>query len=71
MALPGAVTSTSRSTMVSVGRLPFVPIVVVTTASAGFAYPVPSRYVLRKPVNPDRLVRMVEDLLRASPPRAD
>jgi CheY-like chemotaxis protein len=47
-----------------IGRVPFVPTVVVTAASAGFAYPVPSRYVLRKPVNPDRLLKLVEEVVR-------
>jgi CheY-like chemotaxis protein len=58
----------SLAAEVMVGRLPSVPIVVVTAASAGFAYPVPSRYVLRKPVNPDRLVRLVEEVVKARIP---
>jgi CheY-like chemotaxis protein len=53
---------------VMVGHLPSVPMVVITAASAGFAYPVPSRYVLRKPVNPDRLLRLVEEAVGAHLP---
>jgi CheY-like chemotaxis protein len=59
----------SLTAEVLVGNLPSVPIVVVTAASAGFAYPVPSRHVLRKPVNPDRLVRLIEEVVSARAPR--
>ena len=45
------------------GRLPKVPMLVVTASSAQFGYPVPSRYVLRKPVNPDRLLRLAQELI--------
>jgi CheY-like chemotaxis protein len=48
------------------GRLPSVPIAVVTAAAAQFAYPVPARQVLRKPVNPARLVTLVADLVKGS-----
>jgi CheY-like chemotaxis protein len=56
---------------VMVGHLPSIPMVVVTASSAGFAYPVPSRYVLRKPVNPDRLLRLVEEAVGSAAPRGD
>lgn len=45
------------------GRLPRVPMLVVTAASAQFGYPVPSRYVLRKPINPDRMLRLAQELI--------
>jgi CheY-like chemotaxis protein len=45
------------------GRLPKVPILVVTASSAQFGYPVPPRYVLRKPINPDRILRLAKELI--------
>jgi CheY-like chemotaxis protein len=45
------------------GRLPNVPILVVTASSAQFGYPVPSRYVLRKPINPDRMLGLGQELI--------
>jgi two-component system, chemotaxis family, chemotaxis protein CheY len=59
----------SLSAEVMVGHLPAVPIVVVTAAAAHFAYPVPSRQVLRKPISPDRLLRMLDEIVRTPPPR--
>lgn len=53
----------SLASQVYMGRLPIVPILVVTAANAGFAYPVPPRYVLRKPVSPERLLMLVGELL--------
>jgi CheY-like chemotaxis protein len=49
------------------GRLPTVPVLVVTAANAHFAYPVPPRYVLRKPFNPDRLLKLVSELIELQP----
>jgi len=49
------------------GRLPAVPILVVTAANANFAYPVPPRYVLRKPFNPARMLMLVEELIETRP----
>jgi CheY-like chemotaxis protein len=45
------------------GSLPTVPMLVVTAAAAGFAYPVPPRYVLRKPISPSRMLMLVAELL--------
>jgi len=44
-----------------------VPILVVTAANAQFAYPVPPRYVLRKPFNPDRLLHLIAELVETRP----
>jgi len=57
----------SLASEVLMGRLPAVPILVVTAANAQFAYPVPPRYVLRKPFNPDRLLMLVEELIETHP----
>jgi CheY-like chemotaxis protein len=57
----------SLASEVLVGRLPPVPILVVTAANAQFAYPVPPRYVLRKPFNPDRLLMLVAELVETKP----
>jgi CheY-like chemotaxis protein len=57
----------SLASDVLVGRLPQVPILVVTAANAHFAYPVPPRYVLRKPFNPDRLLMLVAELIKTRP----
>jgi CheY-like chemotaxis protein len=57
----------SLASYVLQGRLPAVPILVVTAASAQYAYPVPPRYVLRKPVNPDRLLMLVAELMKTRP----
>jgi CheY-like chemotaxis protein len=46
------------------GHLPSVPMLVVTAAGGHFAYPVPSRYVLRKPFNLERLLMMVAELIQ-------
>jgi CheY-like chemotaxis protein len=46
------------------GRLPIVPIVIVTAANANFAYPVPPRYVLRKPFDVDRLLMLIAELVQ-------
>jgi CheY-like chemotaxis protein len=57
----------SLASEVLVGRLPTVPILVITAASAQFAYPVPPRYVLRKPFNPERLLMLVSELIETRP----
>lgn len=57
----------SLAAEVLMGRLPSVPILVVTAANAQFAYPVPPRYVLRKPFNPERLLKMVAELVETQP----
>jgi CheY-like chemotaxis protein len=57
----------SLASEVLMGRLPAVPILVVTAANANFAYPVPPRYVLRKPFNPGRLLMLVEELIETRP----
>jgi CheY-like chemotaxis protein len=57
----------SLAAEVLIGRLPSVPILVVTAANAQFAYPVPPRYVLRKPFNPDRLLKMISELVETGP----
>jgi CheY-like chemotaxis protein len=44
-------------------ELPSVPIIVVTAAGAHFAYPVSSRYVLRKPIDSDRFLRLVSEIV--------
>ena len=49
------------------GRLPTVPMLVVTAANAQFAYPVPPRYVLRKPFDPDRLLLLIGELMETRP----
>jgi CheY-like chemotaxis protein len=51
------------ASQVTGGRLPRVPILVVTAASSQFGYPVPSRYVLRKPINHDRFLRLLTELV--------
>jgi len=56
------------------GRLPWAPIVVVTAAPAYFGHPVPSRQVLKKPVDPGRLLRLVRSLAtmaRTGAPKID
>src|SRR5205814_4923004 len=46
------------------GRLPSVPILVVTAAGGHFAYPVEPRYVLRKPFNLERLLMLIDELIQ-------
>jgi CheY-like chemotaxis protein len=53
----------TRANQVVNGRLPNVPILVVTASSAQFGYPVSSRYGLRKPINPDRMLRLIQELI--------
>jgi CheY-like chemotaxis protein len=52
------------------GRLPKVPILVVTAAGAQVTYPVPARYVLRKPFDSDRLLALVRELIEKNRPSA-
>lgn len=54
---------------VTLGQLPSVPIVVVTASSAQLGYPVPPRYVMRKPVNPERLLRLVDEVVKPRAPQ--
>jgi len=57
----------SLAAEVLMGRLPSVPILVVTAANAQFAYPVPPRFVLRKPFNPERLLKLISELIETHP----
>jgi CheY-like chemotaxis protein len=52
----------SLASKMGLGRLPSVPIVVITAADERFTYPVPIRQVLRKPVNVDRMLMLVAEL---------
>src|SRR6185503_17817528 len=44
------------------GRLPQVPLIVVTAAGDQWGYPAPPEYVLRKPLDPKRLVALVAQI---------
>jgi CheY-like chemotaxis protein len=44
------------------GRLPAVPILVITAAGGPIDYPVPARYVVRKPFELDRLLKLVAEV---------
>jgi CheY-like chemotaxis protein len=46
------------------GRLPSVPILVITAANALLSYPVQPRYVLRKPFNIEHLLTLVAELVQ-------
>lgn len=50
------------------GALPMVPTLVVTGVSRRFEYPVPPRYVLRKPFEIRRLLMLVAELVRRHRP---
>jgi hypothetical protein len=50
------------------GNLPVVPTLLLTAASADVAYPVPLRYVLRKPLHVSRLLLLVAELVKTSSP---
>jgi CheY-like chemotaxis protein len=52
------------------GRLPAVPVVIVTAAGGQIEYPVPPRQVLRKPFDLDRLLRLLAELSGDEAPRA-
>jgi two-component system chemotaxis response regulator CheY len=52
------------ATQILSGPLPHVPIILVTAGSSDRGYPVPSRYVMRKPLDSDRLLRLVSELAR-------
>jgi two-component system, chemotaxis family, chemotaxis protein CheY len=58
----------SLATDVLHSRLPHVPVVVVTASPPYVGYPVLSRFVLRKPINPDRLLMLVAELLKTRAP---
>jgi CheY-like chemotaxis protein len=45
------------------GRLPKVPLIVVTAAPSHFGYPVPVAQVMRKPFSPDRLLALLAKLV--------
>lgn len=48
------------------GRLPDIPFIVVTAAGDNWGYPAPPERVLKKPLDPDRLVALVGQLARPS-----
>jgi CheY-like chemotaxis protein len=50
------------------GHLPQVPIVVITAAEAHWGYPAEPGQVLRKPVNAERLLRLVRALSEGGEP---
>jgi CheY-like chemotaxis protein len=52
----------SLASAMQLGQVPAAPILVVTAAGAHYGYPVPPGLVLRKPVDPARLLRMVRTL---------
>jgi two-component system, OmpR family, response regulator len=51
------------ATEVKEGRLPDVPMVVITAAEPYWGYPVASRFVLRKPLDSAKLLGMVGSLV--------
>jgi two-component system, OmpR family, response regulator VanR len=48
------------------GRLPKVPLIVVTAAGDHWGYPAPPDHVLKKPLDPHRLVALVQQIARPS-----
>jgi CheY-like chemotaxis protein len=54
----------SLATAMGRGEVPSVPIILVTGASSDSGYPVPKRYVLRKPIDPEELLSLVASLTR-------
>lgn len=46
-----------------------VPLILVTAGSSDAGYPVPTRYVLRKPVDPHRLLKLVREVTAPRPQR--
>lgn len=48
------------------GRLPDIPMVVITAAEPYWGYPVSSRYVLRKPLDSAKLLGMVRSIVPAA-----
>jgi CheY-like chemotaxis protein len=51
---------------IEAGRLPRVPLVVVTAAASYWGYPSPPGRVLRKPASPARLLALVEDAVKGN-----
>jgi two-component system, OmpR family, response regulator len=51
---------------ISAGHLPRVPFIVVTAAESYWGYPTPPNRVVRKPVNPRRILAMVDDAVRGN-----
>jgi len=47
------------------GRLPSVPMMVITAAESYWGYPIHPRYVLRKPLDGGKFLRMVDSLVTA------
>jgi len=54
----------SLATAMGKGDVPSVPTILVTGASSDSGYPVPTRQVLRKPIDPERLLTLVATLIR-------
>jgi CheY-like chemotaxis protein len=54
----------SLATAMGKGEVPSVPTILVTGASSDSGYPVPTGQVLRKPIDPDRLLTLVARLTR-------
>jgi CheY-like chemotaxis protein len=54
----------SLATAMGKGEVPSVPTILVTGASSDNGYPVPTRQVLRKPIDPARLLGLVATLTR-------
>jgi DNA-binding response OmpR family regulator len=46
------------------GRVPQVPLIVVTAAGDHWGYPAPRHRVLKKPLDPDRLLALVAEIAR-------
>ena len=47
------------------GRLPRVPMMVITAAESYWGYPIPARWVLRKPLDSGKFLGMVDSLVVA------
>jgi CheY-like chemotaxis protein len=47
------------------GRLPGVPMMVITAAESYWGYPISPRYVLRKPLDSGKFLTMVDSLVAA------
>jgi CheY-like chemotaxis protein len=55
----------SVASQVASGALPRVPILLITAGESDAGYPVPTRYVLRKPLAAERLLVLVREMVRA------
>jgi len=49
------------------GRVPQIPLIVVTAAGDHWGYPAPRNRVLKKPLDPDRLLALVAEIARPTP----